>query len=254
MAPQGYGDELRAVLRADRSAWGSLSLYRPDGEPPFSPEEIAFVAGLARPMAEALRARLVAERQETGAQPQSPGVVVFDRSGCLLNANEAARAWFDELPDAGLAAEVPSPVRVLLAHAVAVAEGYERGPARMRLRTARGRWLVLHASHLPGASGSDQLLAVVIEPATSAEIAPIIVEAYALTAREQDIISALARGLRTAEIARELYLSAHTVRDHVKSIFAKLGVSTRGELVAKLFAEHYERPSERHLGRVPAEV
>ena len=34
--------------------------------------------------------------------------------------------------------------------------------------------------------------------------------------------------------------SAHTVRDHVKAIFAKVGVSSRGELVARLFADHYE--------------
>jgi DNA-binding CsgD family transcriptional regulator len=253
MAPQGYGDELRAVLRADRSAWGSISLYRAAGEPPFSPDEIAFVASLTRPLAEALRARLVAERRATGTQPHSPGVVLFDRSGTPLNANEAARAWFDELPDAGIGVDVPSPVRVLLAHAVAVAEGHERGPARMRLRTARGRWLVLHASHLPGATGADDLLALVVEPATSAEVAPIVVEAYGLTPREQDVISALARGLGTAETARELFLSAHTVRDHVKSVFGKLGVSTRGELVAKLFAEHYDEPLRQGVTRVPVE-
>ncbi|MFD2090676.1 helix-turn-helix transcriptional regulator [Blastococcus deserti] len=254
MAPQGYGDELRAVLRAERSAWGSISLYRPTEERPFSPDEIAFVAGLTRPVAEALRARLVAERRSTGAQPHSPGVVLFDGSGNLLNANDAARAWFDELPDVGIGAEVPSPVRVLLAHGLAVAEGHERGPARMRLRTGRGRWLVLHASHLPGAAGTDDLLAVVVEPATSAEVAPIIVEAYALTPREQDIISALARGLGTAEMAQQLFLSAHTVRDHVKSVFAKLGVSTRGELVAKLFAEHYEPALEQRVTRMPLEA
>lgn len=251
MAPHGYGDELRAVLRADRSSWGSISLYRPADERPFSPEEVAFVAGLTRPLAEAVRARLVAERRATGAQPHSPGVVVFDRSGRLLNANEAALAWFDELPDVGIAVDIPLPVRVLLAHAIAVAEGHERGPARTRLRTARGRWLALHASHLAGSAATDDLLAVVLEPATSAEIAPIIVEAYALTPREQDIISGVARGLGTAEMARELYLSTHTVRDHVKSIFAKLGVSTRGELVAKLFAEHYEQPLEQRVIAVP---
>jgi hypothetical protein len=36
-----------------------------------------------------------------------------------------------------------------------------------------------------------------------------------------------------------LFLSVHTVRGYVKSIFEKVGVSSRGELVAKLFAEHY---------------
>ena len=43
----------------------------------------------------------------------------------------------------------------------------------------------------------------------------------------------------TADIADELFLSAHTVRDYVKTIFEKVGVSSRGELVARLFAEHY---------------
>jgi DNA-binding CsgD family transcriptional regulator len=68
---------------------------------------------------------------------------------------------------------------------------------------------------------------------------PIIVEAYDLTAREQDVIRLIARGCGTAEVADGLYLSPHTVRDHVKTIFRKLGVASRGELVAKLFAEHY---------------
>jgi DNA-binding CsgD family transcriptional regulator len=78
-----------------------------------------------------------------------------------------------------------------------------------------------------------------IEPAKSAEIAPIIIEAYGLTPRERDVVRAIARGMSTAEMAAELFLSTHTVRDYVKSVFDKVGVSSRGELVARLFAEHY---------------
>ena len=81
---------------------------------------------------------------------------------------------------------------------------------------------------------------MVIEPAKAAEMAPIIVQAYDLTDREQQITRLIARGAGTAAIADELFLSAHTVRDHVKAIFHKVGVTSRGELVAKLFAEHYE--------------
>jgi hypothetical protein len=54
------------------------------------------------------------------------------------------------------------------------------------------------------------------------------------------------RGVGTADIADELYLSAHTVRDYVKAIFEKVGVSSRGEL-ARLFAEHYA-PVHLHGG------
>lgn len=50
----------------------------------------------------------------------------------------------------------------------------------------------------------------------------------------------VARGVNTTEIAEELFLSAHTVRDHIEALFGKTKVSSRGELVAKLFAEFYE--------------
>ena len=71
-------------------------------------------------------------------------------------------------------------------------------------------------------------------------LAAIVIDAYDLTDREQEIIRLIARGAGTTEIADELYLSPHTVRGYVKAVFAKLGVTSRGELVAKLFAELYE--------------
>jgi DNA-binding CsgD family transcriptional regulator len=49
----------------------------------------------------------------------------------------------------------------------------------------------------------------------------------------------IAQGQATATIASRLHLSIHTVRDYIKAIFDKVGVSSRGQLVAKLFAEHY---------------
>jgi DNA-binding CsgD family transcriptional regulator len=41
-------------------------------------------------------------------------------------------------------------------------------------------------------------------------------------------------------MADELFLSPYTVRDHVKAVLRKVEVSSRGELVAMLFAEYYE--------------
>ena len=77
---------------------------------------------------------------------------------------------------------------------------------------------VCHASCLRDAGGALTSIAVVVEPATAPEIAPIIVQACDLTDREQQITRLIARGAGTAEIAEELYLSAHTVRDHGKAI------------------------------------
>ena len=110
--------------------------------------------------------------------------------------------------------------------------------ARMRVRDRRGRWLVLHASRLR-AAGTEGQIAVICEEARPSEIAPLIVDAYGLTKREGEITRLVLRGLSTAEVSEELHITANTVRDHFKSIFDKVGVRSRRELVGQVFAQHY---------------
>jgi DNA-binding CsgD family transcriptional regulator len=244
--PLGFGDELRAVLRVGDSPWGAVNLFRRRGQAPFTRAETELVASLSAPLGETLRTRarpagLLGEPVPGGR----PGLLLFDRHGGLLSANEEARTWLAELPHdqdlpSDLGVGVPMWLLGTVFGALAVAHGGGDGSARSRVRIRRGTWLVCHASLLCDADDALTGVAVVIEPATAAEIAPIIVQAYDLTEREQQITRLIARGAGTAEIAEELFLSAHTVRDHVKAIFAKVGVSSRGELVARLFADFYE--------------
>jgi DNA-binding NarL/FixJ family response regulator len=66
-----------------------------------------------------------------------------------------------------------------------------------------------------------------------------------LTPRERQVLRALAQGTSTTRIAELLGISAATVRSHVKSVMAKLGVHSRVEAVALLLrwpAEH-KRPA-----------
>lgn len=51
-----------------------------------------------------------------------------------------------------------------------------------------------------------------------------------LTAREREVLSLVGRGLRAREAADHLQISTHTVRDHLKSIYRKLDVSSRAEV------------------------
>jgi DNA-binding CsgD family transcriptional regulator len=256
MQPQGYGDELRAVFRSGGTPWGVVSMYRAGGDHPFDEQDLAIVKAISGTVAGALRTHVRQGNPWLG-QPSAPGLVIIDRTGRVISANDDALCWLHQLwsvgptsPDAATSLGlyelrdaddgVPTVLFALIARARAVAEGRERTPARLRLRDRRGRWVVLHASALngPGASPGDTV-ALVIEAAKSAEVAPIVIEAYSLTTRERDVLGAIARGGSTAEIAAELFLSPHTVRDYVKAVFEKFAVSSRSELVAKLYGEHY---------------
>lgn len=75
-------------------------------------------------------------------------------------------------------------------------------------------------------------VAVIIEPARP-QLAPLVADAYRLTGRERDVTRLVARP--TDAIAARLHLSPWTVQDHHKAIFEKVGVATRGELVARVY-------------------
>jgi DNA-binding CsgD family transcriptional regulator len=119
------------------------------------------------------------------------------------------------------------------ARAVAAGTAHDGRIARARVRTASGRWLVVRASVLADAPGAQ--VAVMIEPARPHELAPLVADAYGLTEREREVTRLVARGLQTKAIAAGMHLSSWTVQDHIKAIFEKVGVVTRGELVARVF-------------------
>lgn len=58
---------------------------------------------------------------------------------------------------------------------------------------------------------------------------PVDGESQALTARETDVLSMVSKGFRNAEVAQALGLAESTIATHVKSIYRKLGISSRAE-------------------------
>jgi DNA-binding CsgD family transcriptional regulator len=237
--------ELRATCNAGGRSWGLLQLNRAGTARGFSDEEVAFVETIAPVVGRALRQSLISQPAGNPAG-RGPGMAIVDGDYRLVSATPEALRWFEELesvyplPDVGPGLDVPSEVMVAAQEArVRAAAGMPAGATRTRARTRSGVWLLVHASCLHHADGMAADVAVVIEPAKASEVAPLVVEAYELTPREVDVTRALARGLTTAEVARELHLSRYTVQDHLKSVYEKAGVSSRGELVAKMFADHY---------------
>lgn len=72
-----------------------------------------------------------------------------------------------------------------------------------------------------------------------------------LTRRQADVIDALRSGLRLTQIARHLELSLHTVRNHLKQAYRKLGVHSQVELLAMLNGQipYVPREPRRKRGR-----
>jgi DNA-binding NarL/FixJ family response regulator len=65
-----------------------------------------------------------------------------------------------------------------------------------------------------------------------------------LTDRERQVFRGLARGRSNAEIARELYLGETTVKTHVASVLAKLGVRDRIQAVVFAYEHGVVLPGE----------
>lgn len=246
-AQLGYGDELRALFRCGGGVWGAVCVARSADDPPFSARDVAFVGRVCEPVGRALRlSHLLAG--DRPAEPAPPGALVLGEDDSVISQTSAARHWLDQLPPER-ARGLDLPASVLCAASEARSASTSGG----LVRTVDGRWLRLHAERLTpsggGADGCDmgsgpRLAAdldpgtgktvVIIEPAKAAELSPLVLDLHGLTDREREITQFLLRGLPTADIARLLFISRHTLGDHVKAIFAKLGVSSRPELTALL--------------------
>jgi DNA-binding CsgD family transcriptional regulator len=234
MSPHGFGDELRAALVDAQVTWGALVLMRGADREPFSPADTALVEALTRQLAEGLRRAVLLDRDAPDPRDgeDAAGVVVLAPNGSTTFTDEVAAAWIDELSENG---SLPPVVTAVASQARAVAAGtaHDGRIARARVRAASGRWLVVRASALAAEPGAQ--VAVMIEPARPDELAPLVADACRLTKREREVTQLVARGLPTDAIAARLYLSSWTVQDHLKAIFEKVGVATRGELVARVF-------------------
>lgn len=77
-----------------------------------------------------------------------------------------------------------------------------------------------------GASVAERVLTGLAHP-------PPVAAVPGLSAREVEILELIAEGRANADIARRLFLSEKTVRNHISSIYAKLGVADRAEAIAR---------------------
>jgi DNA-binding CsgD family transcriptional regulator len=239
--PYGGDQELLLALRARTGeTWGVLALYRAPGQAHFSHEERDVLRTVAPHLAEGARRGLLIGEATEPEQNDAPGLVVLNEAFELESLTTGVERWLQDLPGAAEATgRLPEAVLSVAGQALRTATAEIPGEvAFARVLSRSGRWIVLHGAVLQ--SPGQPRIAVIVEPAHPARIAPLLMAAYGLTDREQDIARHVLTGAATTEIAQALRISPHTVQQHLKAIFEKTGVRSRRELVATVFFTHYE--------------
>ena len=254
LAPIGFGDELRAALRIGDVTWGVLCLHRDLTGSGFTVAEAAFLERIVPHLAVGLRTGLLIEEAITGSTADAPGLVVLADDLSIAAVTAPAEQWLTEVSDWPRRSEPPQAVLAVAARLLALEQAREDAPTlppRARVQTRSGRWLVLHAARLSNPAGSGPI-AVILEPAAPAEVAPLVLQAYGLTEREAQVAQLVLQGLATGEIADRLGITALTVQQHLKAVFDKTGARSRRELVALVFAQHYLPRMAARLREGPA--
>jgi DNA-binding CsgD family transcriptional regulator len=239
LAAGGIGAELRGAFVADGATWGAVIMIRMAGGREFSPDEINLLDRASALFARAVRRGLVTEASRAVAPPSdAPGVLELDASGQLERASSTAEPLLEEL--SGTTAEQGWKSPAVQAVASATRQAIDARASELpssAVKTPAGTWLVLHGALLGARS-----VAVFIQRAHPTLVAPLLLKAYDLTAREQEVAQWLLRGATTAQAAQRLAISPHTVNEHIKAIYDKTGARTRGELSATVFfGEHLPR-------------
>lgn len=220
LGPRGIGDEMRVMLRAGGATWGHFALYRELGSRAFGRGELELVADVAVQVGEGLRRSLARRPAAEAEAVLAPGVVAFDSAGSMTSAtSEASR----------LMALMPGDATTML-YAVAAKASQSDG-AQARIRLLDGQWLLAHGGRMHGAPADSAHVTVTLTPAPRADVTSILLRLHGLSAREREVAELLMTGAATEAIAGRLHISPHTLRDHVKSIFTKLGARSRAELM-----------------------
>jgi DNA-binding CsgD family transcriptional regulator len=239
LAPSGIPHELRAAFVLRGRAWGAVHIARRESSGPFTDADAKMLAQLTSAIARAIRGSLRFDAARRGKHPDAPGLVVLDANNEVELVTQPAHELLAAMRSEATAhSESTPPVAVLGLASFARGGRHDTAPSsnQVTLPSPIG-WITLHAS-LPDGPRTGRV-AVVLERATGPQSATLRLEVSGVTSREREVATLLAGGLSNPEIAENLVLSPHTVQDHIKSLYEKLGVSSRQELVARVFLDEY---------------
>ncbi|HJW71675.1 MAG TPA: LuxR C-terminal-related transcriptional regulator [Geothrix sp.] len=177
-------------------------------------------------------------------QRATPGVLILDLEGRLVFSNDRAMDLLATIsPAEADPRELPAPVREVFQQV-----RQHGGEATLTLRFPAPDHSGMNGGVMPPCSLRAFPLGIPGSDAASNHIMVLmdrIVEkhqldiekaraTFQLSKREAEVLNLIGLGFTNKKIAESLYLSEHTVKDHIKNLMKKLGTTSRGEVVATL--------------------
>lgn len=233
------------VLRGCFAAMGrwraTIDMVRDDPRRPFQAGDAAFLRLVAPAIGRAVQASFVRERallRQSTTDELTSGVILVSAEGDVRMLTPAAATWADALRDSWRPLtdgepRLPVAVRAAIAghrtrgepvgnHSGDVHASTSAGPVRIETSTA----------------DSEGSIVVVLTPVRPSGL-PAIPEDWPVTSGERSVLALVARGLSNRQIAISLYVTQNTVQTHLRHAYEKLGVSSRAQLMARLFQDAY---------------
>jgi hypothetical protein len=175
-------------------------------------------------------------------------MIVLDRNLRSVSWTAGARAWIDVLPSAPFYTGLGMLPTVVYPAATLARSRSEGVHACALVHAVDGRWVKIEAAPLEGERDGE--IAVSLRAATATETFGLLCRAYALSRREREVVALLVVGLDTRAVSGRLFISSHTVQDHLKSVFGKVGrPSRRNRLPRGCATRRFAEPS--HLSSEP---
>jgi DNA-binding CsgD family transcriptional regulator len=179
---------------------------------------------------------------------QSPGILIIDRNGQLRYSNQEVLVLLPNLletdregnPQANIPAEILRICTVAKGTTAADENDLPQDITTDCSLMVGGKEQVFSLRAFTvggiGSNREDGYIMVLIERVVEKHTYNFekVQNDHHLSAREMDVIKSLAQGLSNKAIAEKLYISEHTVKDHLKNIMAKMQVSSRNEILVAL--------------------
>jgi len=242
MRPREVHHVMSVQLAVPGQALGRLSIYRPARAANFSADELGRARLLAPYVSLALERARQAERatlqesliRDVLIRSAERAIVVLDAGLGVSHRCDAAEEIFEALtPGSGRRRALPEALAARLGRIVASPGFARRGREADQLVLPDGRAVKIE---LTRASTPTDRAAYFLDLRPEAPLGVAAQAGAGLSRREREVVELVACGLRSAEIAERLCLSLHTVNNHLRAIYAKLGVKSRTEMLHRLSA------------------